>query len=442
MNERLLTFEQALAEVLQHARAAVRPSREEFVPLLEASGRSLAIGVRAERDQPPFPRSTRDGFAVFSEDLPNGQPLRLIGSVRAGEAWTGPDISSNEAVEIMTGAPLPAGADAVLMVEHARCQGETLQPEAGRTLRPGENVVAQGAEALAFAEVIPPGRRIGAAEIALAAACGYARLAVQGRPRVAIVATGDELVELGAPAPGEPPADLQAFEIYNSNSYALAALVSEEGGEPVRLPIARDTAADLRASLAAARAHDLILFSGGVSMGRYDLVEPALAEAGAELLFTGTLIQPGKPLVFGRLAKTRDQRPETRDQEDQEGQRGQGDQEAESWTYFFGLPGNPVSTEVCFRLFVAPLLRALGGRSDLPPRFTEARLTEEVRGGARVTRFLPAFVTSDWQRVEVCPVPWQGSGDLAANARANGFVVLPTGVERFAAGETVRVLLR
>ena len=426
--ERVLSFEDALGLVLVKA-SEVDPARraQEWCPLLESAGRTLAIEVRAGRDQPPFPRSTRDGYAVQSGDLASRDGLRLAGTLRAGQAWSGPALAPGQAIEIMTGAPLPAGADAVLMVEHATRGGESLQPDPDRRLRPGENVVPQGAEARRGDVLIPVGQRLGAAEIALAAASGNAHVAVYSRPRVAIVATGDELLELST-APLDQP-ELEPWQIYNSNSYALAALVQAEHGEPVRLPIARDTAEDLHARLEAGREHDLILFSGGVSMGRYDLVEPVLAEAGAEFLFTGASIQPGKPIVFGRVPKPRVQ---ALADEDREG----------TWTYFFGLPGNPVSTEVCFRLFVAPLLRALAGQRSVAPSFFEAQLSEDVRGGAKVTRFLPAEVQSDWQRVRVRQVPWQGSGDLAANARANGFVVLPANPEPFPAGTTVRVLPR
>ncbi|HXS11661.1 MAG TPA: gephyrin-like molybdotransferase Glp [Acidobacteriaceae bacterium] len=412
MVERVLEFEEALAEVLRHAAAVAKPARQQGpVHLQDAAGRVLATAVRAERDQPPFARSTRDGFAVRSADISEAQPLRILGSVRAGEMWRGSPVRDCEAVEIMTGAPLPEGADAVLMVEHAEVATDgLLRVPGGRTLQPGENVVPQGAEARANAEVIPAGRHLSVAEIALAASCGCARLEVFARPTVAIVATGDELVELDTKP--EP------WQIYNSNSYALAAMVRAEVGEARRLPIARDAMSDLRERLAEAHDADLLLLSGGVSMGKYDLVEQCLCEAGAELLFTGAWIQPGKPVVFGRMSL------------------GQG------WLYFFGLPGNPVSTEVCFRLFVAPMLRALSGQKAIAPRFVEALLAEEVKGGARVTRFLPAVVESDWKQASVRVVPWQGSGDLAANARANGFVVLPNGTERFVAGESVRVLLR
>ena len=412
MSERVLEFEEALAEVLRHAAIAANPAETEAVWLKDAAGRVLAEGVRAERDQPPFARSTRDGYAVRSADISEEQPLRIVGTVRAGEMWRGAAVGNCEAIEIMTGAPLPDGADAVLMVEHAAIGSDgLLRVGAGRTLEAGENVVPRGAEARRGVEVIAAGRRIGAAEIALAANCGYAQVKVYAQPKVAIVATGDELVELE-----EHP---EAWQIRNSNSYALAAMVSEEGGQPRRLKIARDALSDLQERLTQARDADLLLLSGGVSMGKYDLVEQALRDRGAEFLFTGAWIQPGKPVVFGRLPGG-----------------------ANGWLYFFGLPGNPVSTEVCFRLFVAPMLRARAGRVDIAPRFVEAKLAEDAKGGTRVTRFLPAVVESDWKHVSVRVVPWQGSGDLAANARANGFVVLPSGVERFAAGESVRVLLR
>lgn len=426
--ERVLSFPDALAEVLQHAETLKPHRAAQTVSLAASAGRILAEPLRAARDQPPFHRSTRDGFALRTADLSGTAPLRIAGSLRAGQNYTGGLLLPGQAMEIMTGAPVPEGADAVLMVEHAVVDGSgeesQLRPSPGRILLPGENIVPRAAEARAGAELLPAGRRLAAPEIALAASCGQAALAVYAQPTVAIVATGDELVELDATP--EP------WEIYNSNSYALGALVSEAGGTPLRLATARDTRADIAARLEQARSADLLLLSGGVSMGKYDLVEEVLSGYGAEFLFTGTLIQPGKPLVFGRLPKG--------------GKEGAGKRERDGsvpeWQYFFGLPGNPVSTEACFRLFAAPLLRALAGETGLPPRFVEARLAEDVRGGARVTRFLPAVLRSDWQSATVKLVPWQGSGDLAANARANCFAVLPAEAPSFAAGETIRVLLR
>jgi molybdopterin molybdotransferase len=422
--ERVLGFAEALGVVLAEARGVSAPSQMESVALLAAIGRVLATAVKANRDQPPFDRATRDGYALRAAGA--GGALRVLGQVRAGEAWSAAPLGAGEAIEIMTGAPLPQGADCVVMVEHTATENDMLWVEAGRSLKAGENVVAQGAEARAGARLLPPGRVIGAAEVAVAASCGRAELPVLARPKVAIVATGDELVELGELAPSHPthdgetvmngvPASIGDSQIYNSNSYALAALVRGEGGEAKRLAVARDTLESLRERLAEARGGDLLLLSGGVSMGKYDLVEQVLTEAGAEFFFTGALIQPGKPVVFGQLA---------------------------DGTYFFGLPGNPVSTQVCFHLFVAPLLRAMAGRIVVAPIFSEARLVEDVRGGAKVTRFLPAEMTSAWDGVTVKVVGWQGSGDVSANARGNCYCVLPAGVEGFAKGESVRVLLR
>lgn len=417
--ERVLTFPAALEEVLTRARGVATARGAEQVELPNALSRVLAQAVVADRDQPPFQRSTRDGYAVRAADVTNGQELLVTGSVRAGEMWTGKTLAPGQAIEIMTGAPVPAGADAVLMVEHAALgQDGMLQPHPERTLRNGENIVPQGAEARAGDTLLPVGRMIGAAEIAVAASCGLAQVNVFECPRVAIVATGDELVELDAqPDP---------WQIRNSNSYALEALVRSNGGHASRLEIAKDTREDLRKRIAQGRTSDLLLLTGGVSMGKYDLVEEVLTEFDAELIFTGALIQPGKPVVFGRLPA----RPQ-----DSSGAR-------EYPRYFFGLPGNPVSTQVCFHLFVAPMLRALGGRTELAPRFVEARLAEDVPGGARVTRFLPAELESRWDGVTVRVVGWQGSGDVGANARGKVYAVLPAGVEAFRAGDTVRVLLR
>jgi molybdopterin molybdotransferase len=408
MSERVLPFDQALEEVLTQARSAAGARGVEAVELLVGAGRVLGAAVVADRDQPAFDRATRDGYAVRAGDV--GSALRVVGSVRAGESWSGAALAEGEAIEIMTGAPVPAGADAVVMVEHTVLADGMLRVEAGRALRVGENVVPRGAETLAGKVVLPAGRVLGAAEISVAASCGLAKVQVFARPGVAIIATGDELVELDEP--------MEAWQIRNSNSYALAALAEAAGGVGERLAIARDTLGELRAQVAEGREADLLLLSGGVSMGKYDLVEQVLREFRAEFFFTGALIQPGKPIVFGRLPSER------------------------GWTYFFGLPGNPVSTQVCFALFVAPMLRALAGRSEIAPVFVEARLAEPVKGGAKVTRFLPAELSGGWDGVEVRVVGWQGSGDVVANARGNGYVVLPAGVEHFPVGLTVRVLLR
>jgi molybdopterin molybdotransferase len=407
--ERVLSFAAALAEVLHHAHP-LTAHHTETVSLIDATSRILASPITAERDQPPFDRSTRDGYAVRSADLPT-TPRHVTGTIRAGQSWQGPPLQPGEALEIMTGAPIPPGADAVVMVEHVTAAGDSIHIDPTRTPHPGDNIIPRAAEAHAGDTLLPIGRPLNAAEIAVAASSGCATLQVFAKSTVAIVATGDELVEL--PDTPEP------HQIRNSNTYALAALVTLDAGHPIRLPIARDTLDDLRARIATGRQSDLLLLSGGVSMGKYDLVEQVLREAGAEVFFTGALIQPGKPIVFGRLPKS-----------------------TGGHTYFFGLPGNPVSTQVCFHLFVAPILRALSGRKDIAPRFTAATLAADVKGNSRVTRFLPADLESSWDHVTVRLVNWQGSGDVAANARGNAYAVLPANTPHFSAGETIRVLLR
>jgi molybdopterin molybdotransferase len=410
MSAQVLGFVEALDVVLSHAQA-VRGTGLEGAALLDAAGRVLGEAILADRDQPPFDRSTRDGFAVRASEWNAGARLRVAGQLRAGEIWRGGGMPAGCAIEIMTGAAVPAGADAVVMIEHVEASAGEVWAAPVRQLRVGENIVPRGSEARAGERVLAPGAEIGAAEIALAAACGRSELTVRRRPVVAIVATGDELVELnGTPDPQQ---------IRNSNSYALAALVRAAGGQARRLEIARDTREDVRARIAQGRSSDLLLLSGGVSAGKYDLVEEVLAEFGAEFYFTGVRMQPGKPVVFGWLPGTDDR----------------------SGTYFFGLPGNPISTQVTFHCFVESMLRAMGGLESAGPRFVQATLGEDVGGKAGLTRVLPARLKYDLVRPEVWLVAWQGSGDLAANARANCYAVLPDGKD-LRTGDVISVLLR
>jgi molybdopterin molybdotransferase len=411
---RVFDFDEALAVVLQQA-AGLNRLPTEAHPLLDCRGRVLAQPVLADRDQPPFDRSTRDGFAVRSSEAVAGKGLKVVGQVRAGERWSGGALAPGTAIEIMTGAPVPSGADAVVMVEHVELAGDMVRLMAGRKLRAGENIVPQGVEARAGEAVLTEGTTIGAAEIALAATCGAASLTVYRRPMVAIVATGDELVGLDE-VPGEQ-------QIRNSNSYGLAALVADAGGVPGRLKVARDLREELWDRIAQGRMWDLLLLSGGVSMGKYDLVEQVLAEFGPEFFFTGVKMQPGKPVVFGRLPKREDTS-------------GAGPE-----CFFFGLPGNPVSTQVTFHCFVEPMIRALSGAGVQGPRFLQATLSEAATGKPGLMQILPARLTTDRVRPEVKLVGWQGSGDLAANARANCYAVLPDGQE-FKAGDVITVLLR
>ncbi|MFP5206090.1 MAG: molybdopterin molybdotransferase MoeA, partial [Acidobacteriota bacterium] len=295
MGSDLLNYAQAAALIQAYAQRLLRIDRAvERLPLARSAGRVLARPLPADRDQPPFSRSTRDGFACLAQQANAHAPLPIAGTTRAGDAPAGP-LPPGAAWEIMTGAPVPAGADAVMMLEHADTSGEpgrqTVRLLPPRTLAPGENIVDRGAQAHAGDELLPAGSVVHAAQIALAASCGYAELEVFARPRVAILATGDEIVPIETdPAPGQ---------IRNSNSPMLAALVESAGGEPLVLPSAADTPAALDAALGYAADSDLLLITGGVSAGKFDLVEPALLRAGARFHFTGVRMQPGKPAVFG-----------------------------------------------------------------------------------------------------------------------------------------------
>ena len=389
-----------------------QPRTSEQVPLLESLGRTLAAEIVADRNLPPFPRATRDGYAVSAEDvqlIPT--ELRIVGQIRAGgelpEGFT--KLARGQAISIMTGAPVPSGANGVVMVEHTERKGDSVRLL--RSVTNGENVVPLGSEARAGAVLIERGTRISHAQIALGAAVGKSRVSVYSRPRVAVLPTGDEVV----PIDSEPASN----QIRNSNSFSLAAQVIAAGGEPIQLPIAPDESGRLRELIAQGLENDLLLLSGGVSAGEYDLVEEALSHFAAEFLFTGVQIQPGKPLVFGRARST-----------------SHG-----SWKYFVGLPGNPISTMVTFELFASILLGALSGvapGSGL--RGTKARLVKEVRVNTGLTRFLPAQLSGNWDDPEVAPVKWQGSGDVASFSRADCLLVVPPDREHFNPGEWVTVL--
>lgn len=407
----ILTYAEAARLVLEQASrlASATVRHSEQVPLLDALHRVLAEPILADRDLPPFHRSTRDGYAIQAAALTSGDWLPVTGILRAGEVAAAP-LASGTALEIMTGAPVPDSADAVVMLEHVEISDGKIRLQPDRKLRPGSHIVPVGSEARFGDALIPVGTRLAAAHIAALAAVGAAQVQVFARPRVAIVATGDELVGIESTP--------QPHQIRNSNGYSLAAQVALAGGEPLRLGIARDNLDDLRALLDNAQSCDLLLLSGGVSAGKYDLVEQALAERAATFHFTGVRIQPGKPTVFGELpSKKRDATP----------------------LPFFGLPGNPVSTMVTFLLFAAPMLRAIAGETTRAPRFAQASITA-AEPAADITRFLPAHLDANWNHATVRRIPWQGSGDLAATAQSNCFVVLApdTAVE---AGATVQVLL-
>lgn len=407
MASSLPSYPEAALLVAQRASAFVRIVRTERITLADAFARVLAEPVRADRDMPAFPRSTRDGYACRVAELSANSTLPIAGSTRAGQS-NSVAIPPGAAWEIMTGAAVPAGADAVVMLEHVDHLDRAIRLHAERSIEHGENIVPAGAEAHAGDELIPVGTRLSASHIAAAATCGYAALNVFARPRVAILTTGDELVAVDA-TPG--PA-----QIRNSNASMLAALVTQHGGEPWILPAARDIAEEIEASLRTAQQADMLLISGGVSAGKFDLVEPVLEKLGAQFHFTGVRIQPGKPLVFGELPGAKP---------------------------FFGLPGNPISSAATFSLFGVPVLNVLCGRTEPRPHFISAQLTRAVKGKPSLTRFVPSLCTYPAQPgrlPQVAAIPWQGSGDLAAFARANCFLVVPEGVESIAPETTVSIL--
>lgn len=432
----VVSFEQAQQIVREYGGRVAHPLAQE-ITLVNALGRVLAEPVHADRDFPPFPRSTRDGYAVRSVDVAT-LPIRLkiVGQIKAGGSFDHV-VASGEAVEIMTGAAVPVGADAVIMVEYTGRAGSD-QVEIQRTAASGENVVAAGSEGRAGQEILPVGARLRPAQIAMAAGVGKARIKVFTRARVAILSTGDELVEVW-----EKPGPSQ---IRNSNSYSLAAQVEAAGAEPMRLSIAPDEPRKLAELLQAGLSADMLLISGGVSMGKFDLVESVLAEMGAEFFFTGAMIQPGKPVVFGQVQFSREGNGSAADRQPRE-LIGSGPEQHLLKRFghaipFFGLPGNPISTMVCFDLFARPVLDALSGASPDRLPAARARLQKEIKTKTGLTRFLPAILQGGIFDPEVEAVAWQGSGDLLASARANCYVVVPPDRESLPAGEMVSVLLR
>jgi molybdopterin molybdotransferase len=290
------------------------------------------------------------------------------------------------------------------MIEHTQREADTVRFE--RAPKAGQNIVPRGSEAPAAQMILNPGMRLGYAELALAAQVGETELRCAVKPRVAILSTGDEVVSVeDLPGP---------FQIRNSNSVSLAIQVKLGGGEPVLLGNAADRIDDLRAKIERGLKEDVLVLSGGVSMGKYDLVETVLKDMGAQFYFDAVAIRPGKPAVFGRCRDT----------------------------FVFGLPGNPVSTMVTFELFVTPALDLLSGADSRPLPLLEAKLGEALNEKPGLTHFLPARL--EWRGIvpEVRALPWQGSGDIATMAKANCFLVVAPDRERVAAGERVTVLLR
>jgi molybdopterin molybdotransferase len=399
----MLTYDQARNTVIEQVGRNKGPRATSVVSVWDALGLVMAQEIKTDRKYPPFDRSTRDGYAVRAQEAVLGAKLPCAREIKAGDTVKEP-LAQGTCEQIMTGAAVPKGADAVVMIEHTHREGQFVRFE--RAAQAGQNIVPQGSEAAAGETILKPGMRLGYAELGLAAQVGVRQLQCAKRPRLAILSTGDEVVPVDR-TPGE-------FQIRNSNSVSLAAQVRIAGGEPVVLGNAADRVEDLSQKIEHGLKEDALVLSGGVSMGKYDLVEKVLKAMGAEFYFDAVMIRPGKPAVFGMC-------------------QGQP---------VFGLPGNPVSTMVTFELFVTPAIDLLSGAEARALPLVEARLAEALKEKPGLTHFLPARV--GWKGITplVHALKWQGSGDIAALAKANCFLVVPADREKIEAGESVSVLLR
>jgi len=399
----MLTFEQARQEVISQISKVNRSTATVNLSVWDALGHVLAQNLIADRDYPPFDRATRDGYAVRASESTAGATLACIGEIKAGDPLTEP-LQQGTCIQIMTGAPVPPEADAVVMIEYTSREKELIHFQQPATR--GQNIVPAGSEAAKDQSLLQRGTRLGYAELGLAAQIGATHLLCAKKPCVAILSTGDEIVSIDA-SPGP-------FQIRNSNSVSLAAQIRDAGGAPVILGNAGDRIESLADKIQQGLQEDLLVLSGGVSMGKYDLVEDVLKSLGASFYFDAVAIRPGKPAVFGLC----NEKP------------------------VFGLPGNPVSTMVTSELFVVPAIDLLSGAPARPLPFLKATLAEAMKEKPGMTHFLPARVQFDSGEARVKPLAWQGSGDTVTMAKANCFLVVGADIQTLAAGENVNVLMR
>ncbi|MDA8178488.1 MAG: molybdopterin molybdenumtransferase MoeA [Deltaproteobacteria bacterium 37-65-8] len=394
----MLTYEEARQRILDR----LSPLGVERIPLDAAAGRTLAGEVRAPGDLPPWDNSAMDGYAVRSEDCRGEAVLAIAGYQTAG----GPDAAAvppGGAVRIMTGAPIPQKCDAVVPFEDAEERDGSVRVRV--PVHPRRHIRFRGEDVRAGERIIPEGTILRPPEISLLASFGRAMIPVYRKPRVAVLSTGDELVELGETA--------GAGKIVNSNSHALASAIVEAGGEPVLLGIARDEREDLRTKLSEGLAADVLVTSAGVSAGDRDLVRDVLAELGVENVFWKVLVKPGGPTAFGVAGR----KP------------------------VFSLPGNPVSSLITFEVFVRPALRRMAGSTDPVKIPVKAALAEPVKKNAGKTQFLRVRIESGEEGYVARTAGDQNSGILRTLVLADGIAVLPLERTDFAAGEKVDVLL-
>jgi molybdopterin molybdotransferase len=378
----------------------------ESISIDSALGRVLAEEVIADSDLPPFDRAQMDGYAVRAEDV-STPPARLhiVGESAAGRGWHH-EMKAGEAVRIMTGAPVPVGADAVQQVELTREVDEAQFVEILQSVEAGRSIVRRASEIKIGETVLRAGEDINAAMIATLASFGYAKVKVGGRPRVAIMATGSELVDVDQ-KPGKD-------QIRDSNNYTLAAYAKLSGATVERLPLAGDDTEELKRQMeAAAKRSDVLITSGGVSMGVYDFTKAALKELGAEIFFERVSLRPGKPTVFARLGNT----------------------------LVFGLPGNPVSVAVTFNLFARTALRTMQGAKRAELIGETAVLAHDLKGSIERESYLPANLRTDSEGTLLAePLKWGGSSDFVAFARATALINVPAGVKMIEAGSQVKIV--
>ena len=395
----MIPISQAIQIVLQQT---PRLASEE-VALPQAPNRILAEDIIADTDLPPFDRAQMDGYAIRAADVANTPAqLRIVGESAAGAGWHR-EMNSGEAVRIMTGAPVPAGADAVQQVELTREPNGAVTVEILESVEPGRSIVRQAAEIKSGETVLRAGEDINAQTIATLASFGYAQVKVGKRPRVGVMATGSELVDVSK----KPGRD----QIRDSNNYTIEAYARLAGANVNRLPLAGDDREELKQQMAAAVDDcDVLVTSGGVSMGVYDFTKTAFKDLGAEIFFERVALRPGKPTVFGRIGKT----------------------------LIFGLPGNPVSVAVTFNLFVRAALRAMQGATETSLPQMTAVLARDVKGSHGRESYLPAVLRTDEKGTLMAePLKWGGSSDFVSFARATALINLPADAKTITAGSIV-----
>ncbi len=394
----MLSVAQARARIL----APLQPVPAETVALAQAWGRVLAVPVASRLTQPPADMSAMDGYALRSTDAAPGAVLRVVGSAPAGHPYGG-QVGPGEAVRLFTGSVMPAGADTVLLQEDAVRSGDSVEVLEACTV--GRHIRRAGQDFGAGDVLLKPGRRLGARDIGLAAAANHPWLSVHRRPVVAILATGDEIS-----MPGEP---IGPGGIVSSNSHAIAALVRAGGGEPVILPVAGDNRAAIAAAVDGLGGVDMLVTTGGASVGEHDLVQAALAERGFELDFWKIAMRPGKPLIAGRVANTP----------------------------MLGLPGNPVSALICAALFLLPSLDVLGGLPAAAPRTERAVLGASLnQNDGRADHLRATLAVEPGGLLVAMPFARQDSGMLSLLTRADALVLRAPNAPALPAGAEVEVI--